>query len=217
VASRDSGELTALTIRRHRLDLGVDDAGIETLAARFASEHVLHLPRFLDRDLLATFDARLPAARFRTRVEDGIAIEDGLDDDALVGLLMMAMNDPALFEVIRRLTGCGRIGRFTGRVQRRGVSDGTRHYYPWHTDATEGRLVGMTVNLGREAFTGGTLQMRRVGTEAIVAEADNRTRGDAFLFRISPEFEHHVTPVISGSRMVLAGWFRDAADFWDGT
>jgi hypothetical protein len=217
LASRHSGELTlppVVTLGRHRLDLHVADAGIEALAARFAAEHVLALPQFLGADLLSLFDARLPAARFTARVEDGVEIEHALDDPALIGLLLMIINDPALFGVVRRLAGCAPIGCFTGRVQRRTASDGRRHYYPWHTDATEGRLVGLTVNLGHEPFAGGTLQMRRTGSGAIVAEATHQRRGDAFLFRIAEDFEHHVTPLTSGSRLVLAGWFRDAENFW---
>ena len=189
-------------------------AGIEALAARFAADHVLHLPRFLDDDLLRQFDSRLPAAAFKTRIEDGVEIEQTLEDESLIGLLMMAMNDPALFRTIDQLTGCGPIGNFTGRVQRRGASDGRHHYYPWHTDASDERLVGITVNLGSDAFEGGTLQMRRMATEAILAEAKNHVRGDAFLFRISPSLEHHVTPVTRGSRLVLAGWFRRSPPFW---
>jgi hypothetical protein len=216
VASQHSGELTPrVTLTRQRLDLAASGDQIEALAARFAAEHVLHLPQFFGDDLLAQFDHRLPQAAFHTRIDNGLVIEETLDDGALIGLMTMAMNDPALFRLVDRLTGCGPIGNFTGRVQQRGASDGRSHYYPWHTDATEGRLVGITVNLGREPFEGGVLQMRQVGHEAIVAEANNHIRGDAFLFRISEDYEHHVMPVTGGGpRLVLAGWFRRAPRFW---
>jgi predicted 2-oxoglutarate/Fe(II)-dependent dioxygenase YbiX len=89
------------------------------------------------------------------------------------------------------------------------------HYYPWHSDIAHERLVGLSVNLSSELFEGGVLEVREERSRRVVARVANRTAGDAVLFRISPVLEHHVTPVTAGGeRLVLAGWFRRAPDFW---
>jgi hypothetical protein len=76
-------------------------------------------------------------------------------------------------------------------------------------------MIGLTVNLGHTPYEGGVLEMRRRDSERVIARASNPTPGDALIFRISEELEHHVTPVTAGGpRIVLAGWFRREPDFW---
>ncbi len=184
------------------------DAAIDRLAAEFASRHVARLPGFLDSDLQDVVRARLRDARFIARIEDGVEIEQTLDDEATMGLFVIALNDPRVFDVVSRLTACGPIGCFTGRVYRRAERRGDAHYYPWHDDVAFGRLVGLSLNLSTEAYVGGVLQIRGAGSQAVLAEIDNRGFGDAVLFRISPSLEHQVTPVAGQApRTVLAGWF----------
>ena len=198
-----------------RIDLPDDRAG--RLREEFASRHILRFPRFLDEALAAAVESRLAGARFRARVEDGLEIEGTLEEPALIDLFRFVLNDPALFDAVDRLTSCGPIGCFTGRVYRRRA--GTRpgeQYYPWHNDVADDRMVGLSINLGREPFRGGVLQVRDAATHAPITEIANTGYCDAVLFRISDALEHQVTPVEgSAMRTVMAGWFRAKPSYLD--
>lgn len=198
-----------------RIALTDDEA--EALRGEFASRHILRLPRLLDESLAATIESRLAGARFRTRMEGGLEIEGTLEEPALVDLFRFVLNDPALFALVDRLTSCGPIGCFTGRVYRRRAS--TRpgeQYYPWHNDVADDRMIGLSINLGREPFQGGVLQVRDAATQAPITEIANTGYCDAVLFRISDALEHQVTPVEGGAlRTVMAGWFRARPSYLD--
>ena len=71
----------------------------------------------------------------------------------------------------------------------------------------------MSINLGLEAYHGGTLQLRhRESGETL--EAKSVALGDALLFALGERLEHRVTPVTGDHpRVVLAGWFKAGEDF----
>jgi hypothetical protein len=195
---------------------GVDDAELTALRQQFARDHVVRLPGLFGPELLAALRRRLEGAAFSRRVEKGIEIELTLEEPAPLAIAMVTLNDPALFALIDRMTGCGSIGCFSGRVHLRRRSADGGHYYPWHDDVGHDRLVGLSINLSAERFAGGVLEIRDRESERIVARVRNPTAGDAVLFRIAPTLEHHVTPVTTdAARLVLAGWFRRAPNFWD--
>jgi hypothetical protein len=204
-----------LVLTKTGIGPGVDDAELTALREQFDRDHVLRLPGFFGRDLLATMRTRLAGAEFSRRVENGVEIELTLEEPAPLALAMLTLNDPALFTEIDRITGCGAIGCFSGRVHLRRASATGGHYYPWHNDVAQERLIGLSVNLSEEPFEGGILELREEASQRIVARVSNATPGDAVLFRISPDLEHHVTPVTTtAARVVLAGWFRRAPNFW---
>jgi hypothetical protein len=194
---------------------GGDDAELIALRRQFDRDHVVRLPGFFGPDLLAALRARLVGAEFSRRVENGVEVELTLEEPAPLALAFVTLNDPALFAGIDRITGCGPIGCFSGRVHLRRASSNGGHYYPWHNDVAQERLVGLSVNLADEPFEGGILELREESSKRIIARVANATAGDAILFRISPDLEHHVTPVTTNTpRLVLAGWFRRAPNFW---
>ena len=202
-----------LAVTHHRLESDSPIA-LEALRSEFRQRHIVRLAGFIDPSLLDDFHRRLRRAAFISRVEDGVEIEHTLADATLEALLILPLNDPQLLTAIEAITGCGHIGCFTGRIFRREAAE-RGHYYPWHSDASHDRVVGLSVNLGREPHDGGILQMRRVGASTLLAEASNVTAGDALLFRIDEDIEHHVTPVVGRTgRTVLAGWFRRRPEFW---
>ena len=199
-----------IQLTRTRLRSDLDDGAIGRLADDFASTHLLRLPAFLDDSLRAAVDQRLVSATFQTRVEKGMEIEETIVEPALVGLFTLVLNDPRLFALVDRLTGCGPIGCFTGRVYRRRASRGAGdQYYPWHNDVADDRLIGLSINLGHEPYEGGVLQLRAAASREPIGEVANTGHGDAVLFRISEALEHQVTPVTGiAPRTVMAGWFR---------
>jgi Rps23 Pro-64 3,4-dihydroxylase Tpa1-like proline 4-hydroxylase len=88
------------------------------------------------------------------------------------------------------------------------------HYDSWHSDVGQDRLVALSLNLGREPFEGGLLQIRRADSPEIIAEIANRATGDAVIFRIDPSLRHRVGPVEGHvPRTAYAGWFRSRPDF----
>lgn len=216
MAANHSGQLIGndpLTLTRQRLEHS-DDRQLEVLRHTFAARQLVRLANFLSDDLVTEFHRRVAQDAFAPRLDSGIEIEETLVDTVSEALLIVPLNDPALFRAIDVVTQCGPIGCFTGRVFRRRAA-AVGHYYPWHTDATHDRLVGLSVNLGRTPHAGGELQLRDANTHALIATASNTHAGDAVLFRIADDIEHHVTPVTGDvGRTVLAGWFRRRPDFW---
>jgi hypothetical protein len=197
-------------LSRSGLRLDASEADLDALAAQFAARHVIQLPSFLDRGLGSLLDERLSRAPFCARIENGLEIEDALDDANLAALCHFLLNDRRLLTLIDRLTGCGPIASFTGRVyRRRAPTRPGEHYYPWHDDVSEDRRVAISINLGCTPYAGGHLQLRDAQTQAMLAEIANLGRHDAMLFRVSPALQHRVTPVTGqAARTVLTGWFR---------
>jgi 2OG-Fe(II) oxygenase superfamily len=191
-----------------QLDAGAGEQS--ALAAEFAARHLVCLSGFLAPALLRLIEDRLPSALFSSRKDaHGMEIEQTLEEPSLVALFAIALNDPRLFAFVEGVTGCGAVGCFMGRVYRRGKPQGAGdQHYPWHDDVSRGRLVGLSINLTREPYEGGVLQIRDADTGRALAEKANTGYGDAMLFRISPALEHQVTPVAGDTpRLVLAGWF----------
>lgn len=206
---------SGIVLTRRGLDVTTNAEELAALAEAFRLDHVVRLRGFFGDELLAELRNRLHGAAFSRRIEHGVEVEHTLEEPAPLALALVVLNDPALFRVVDQITGCGPIGCYTGRVHlRRRASDGG-HYFPWHTDAVQQRLAGLTVELSEHAYEGGVFQMRRRRSKTLVAQAANRTPGDALLFRISRDLEHHVTPIATDApRLVLAGWFRRSPDFW---
>ena len=151
------------------------------------------LAAVIEPDFLRVVADALDRGEFYTRIHEGIGSELCASPSPLTGALELAFNDPVLFALIDELTGCGAIGCFEGRVYR--MVPGEEHHDSWHSDVGEDRLVALSVNLGREPADGGLLQIRRADSPSLVAEVENRTPGDAVLFRIDPAYRHRVGPV----------------------
>ena len=164
-------------------------------------------PGFLSRILEA-----IDRATFYERVHEGIGVELCAAPGAAAGALALACNDPALFELVAELTGCGRIGFFDGRIYR--LRPGAGDYDSWHSDVADERLIAMSINVGREPFEGGVLQIRRSDSSDVLAEVANPMPGDAVIFRIDPQLRHRVGPLQGRApRTAYAGWFRRHPDF----
>jgi hypothetical protein len=115
------------------------------------------------------------------------------------------MNDPKLFSVIRRVTGCGPIGCFNGRLYRMVARPGLD--LTWHDDVTEDRRVAISVNLSHARYHGGTLQLRE-RSRGVCGEVPNLGFGDAIIFRVAEHLEHCLTPIAGKvPKTALTGWF----------
>jgi hypothetical protein len=187
------------------------------LAETFARCHAVTLPRFLDPALLDAVSRTVASSRFSERIHahlDPPAIDLRLDDAAAHGRLLVLFNDAGLFRLIESITRCQPIGVFQGTVYR--MVPGAHGLDSWHDDLKDSRLVALTVNLSPGEYAGGLLQLRITEPPAIVHEVANTGFGDAVVFRIAPNFEHRLTPVLPGPpKIALAGWFRREPSFLD--
>lgn len=192
---------------RRGIRVRADAARIDALRDAFARDHVIRLPHFLEHDLLARVQDAIDDGAFIVREDAGIAVELCLEPSRALDILMFVMNAPQLFELVRAISGCSEIGAFSGRIYR--FDPTIAHHDSWHDDtAAGGRLVGCSLNLSRERYSGGAFQLRAKASPEDVIEIDNNGSGDAFLFRIAPELQHRVLPV-SGAhpKTAFAGWF----------
>jgi hypothetical protein len=194
--------------------------------AAFHASHALLLNRFVERTLLEEWQRRIDAAPFVDRVAKGEwgdrtpSVDQRIDDRAAWGGCIFAMNDPALFATVERVTGCVPIGSFFGSIYR--IVAGRRHFHSWHNDLDGNRLVALSVNLSPNGYRGGVLQIaarkeEAAGREATIdtpggrpmlAEIANTGWGDAVIFEISEALEHRVNEVEAGpDKTAFAGWF----------
>ena len=179
---------------------------VERLRARFEQHHCIRLPGLLDPGLLQIIKRRIEQARFDELGHVG-GLEICMVHDNTAGLLHFLTNNLNLFRMIREITGCGRIGCFGGRVYR--ILPGTNHYSCWHSDAKDHILIGLSINVSAEVYSGGSFQLRRCGAEQILCQMPNTGSGDSILFRIDKSLEHRMTDV-EGTvpKTAFAGWFQ---------
>ena len=185
---------------------------LDALRRSFDASHAIRLPRFFDADLLEVVRQTVRHANFSDREDEGLAREQCMDHNSVLGMLFLILNDQRLFDVIRRITDCGPIGSFAGRVylMRRGAG----HYDRWHSDMDGARLIGMSVNLTEREFQGGRFELRQAGASETAWSMTNDGPGDAVFFRIADTLQHRVTEVTGEvPRIALAGWFQSQPDF----
>jgi hypothetical protein len=204
----DAGQLTRTGFRSASPD------NLESLRQACADAPCVRLSRFLEPWLRHRWGAALDAAPFKPRIHHDSAYWGGtpppndlaLDAPDLLGEMLFLMNDPALFRVVEQIAGCEPIGSFKGIVYR--FVPGQGHSDRWHSDMDGNRLVAISVNMGREPFAGGRLQIADASLARVLCDEANREQGDAFLFRISDDLKHHVSEVEAGpARTVFTGWF----------
>ena len=179
---------------------------VEPLAYEFGQLHTFRLRNLIAPELMKLLQERIAKSGWETKGHQGIGVEVIPEDPLPINILNFAANAPAFLDVVRRITGYGEIIGFGGRVYRLATSE---HYDSWHDDlAGESRLVGMSVNLSPVPYDGGVFRLRARGTEDVLRELPNTGLGDAIFFRISPELQHMVTPIIGAApKTAFAGWF----------
>jgi hypothetical protein len=185
---------------------------IESAREWFRAHGYLKLRGLIEPRLLGSLLDAIDRTGFRNRVHEGIGIELCAEEGPASSALEFLMNDPALATTISRITDCGAIGCFEGRVYRLMPRSG--HYDSWHSDVGQDRLVAMSINLGRAPYEGGVLQIKRADGAAILGEVENPTMGDAVIFKVHPSLRHRVGAVEGTEpRTAYAGWYRAAPDF----
>lgn len=162
--------------------------------------------------LLEEIMRRVDAAPFLTKNDGDIARELCMDDNVTKAMMEFFPNNPNFLRVVEQITGQPQLGEFVGRVYRMTSSEG--HWDSWHNDCCNQRVVTMSLNLSRHAYSGGTLQIKLRHSGEIIQEVHNTGFGDALLFRISKQLMHRVQNVIGDiPKTAFAGWFLEVEDF----
>lgn len=188
------------------------------LRDEFNEKHCVLIRQFLEPALLEYLLRQISKSRFITKLEMNDDDEFGKvlfipTDEPVLFIFNMIMNNQALFRTVEEVTGCQKIGNFFGRIH--SSEPDSNHRIAWHGDNTDTRLLGVTVNLGIDNFSGGKFQLREKDSEKIVCEIGQTQAGDAFIFRIDPNLQHRLTVVESGGRRTVGvGWFR-AEPAWE--
>jgi hypothetical protein len=203
-----------LQLTRSGPALSWTDADLRRLRTQFDERHCIRLPSLLDADEFAYLQRQLERAAFADKKHGNIGVEVCLQESPALHLLNFLTNDDRFFELVRRLTGCGPIGTFLGRVYR--MVPGSGHYDSWHSDCVDHRMIGMSLNLSDGVYSGGVFQLRRKDSAEILIEAPNTGPGDAILFRIAGDIQHRVTGVEGAvSKTAFAGWFVSEPNFME--
>jgi hypothetical protein len=192
-----------------------ETTGIDELKREFAETNCLFLPNFLENSILASLQKRIDSTIFVPKSEGGEAKFGEIlfvpQHEPVLFIFHLLLNKPQLFQIIRQITDCAPVENFSGRMHR--SKAGGQHFIEWHGDNSDNRLIGLTVNLGSETYTGGNFQLREKQSEKLTREIGRISAGDAFVFRIAPHLEHRLTALDGGSRTVGVGWFRSHPDW----
>ncbi len=193
-----------LTRKETRITAGAGE--MAELQARFAKDHHLVLPRFVERGLMNEIrESLLEKAVYYNKKHKGLAHELCMRNNSASQLLHFLINDGRVYDFIRQVTGCTPIGCFHGRVYR--MEPDSPHHHKWHSDWSHHRLIAMSINLGPQPYQGGGLQMREKDGEPFT-EVFNTGYGDALIFRLGENLEHRVTDVTGTvDKTAFAGWF----------
>ena len=203
-----------VSVGKSGLTSGSPGIDLPTLRAQFDREHYIRFSDFVESEVLDFVQRQIDAGEFYQRVHEGIASNKELcmAGNAGFGALLLLVNDEKLFQIIQAVAQCARIRSFEGRVYR--VSAGQGHHDSWHNDVGEHRLVGMTINLSKDIYSGGALQIRERESGRIISEVPNVSPGDAVIFRLSDRLQHRITePEGKVPKTAFAGWFKAQPNF----
>ena len=179
---------------------------LRSLHAAFGHHQCVRLPRVLSGPLLERIQHYIDEGEFSLRDYPGIPRELSMEQGKAVELLLFLINDPQLFELVRTITGCKRIGRFDGGIYRR--MPGPEHRDPWHGEIFGHGMVQMSIDLSTQPYVGGVLELRDRYSHEVLQPEISTDPGDAVLVRYAPFLQHRVTAVEGYSpRTFLAGRF----------
>ena len=188
---------------------------LTNLRNEFNKYHCIKLPRLLEDKLLKSIQDQLDQDEFyedKYKVGKEKAIGYLPKNKSVASLLHFLVNDQELFRIIQKIVSCSHIGCFTGRVYSKIPNLG--QYDSWHDDLYDNRMISMSINLSKDIYKGGLLQIFDCKSKKIVHEVANTGFGDAIIFRISPHLKHPVTKVTGKvPRTPFTGWFRSKPDY----
>lgn len=187
----------------------LDPAQIGKLHEEFRDAHWVRLPQLLEPSILDFLLARLDSTRWESMSHGKIGEEYITNDLPTTTLLHFILNRPQFRAVIEEITGRKGLQWFRGRVYRMIAEAG--HHDRWHSDIAYSNEVGMSINLSRNIFRGGLFMLREGDSKRVLASVANTGRGDALIFRISPDLNHRISDLEGTEpKTAFAGWFKSS-------
>lgn len=174
---------------------------------QFDRQHALVVPDVVDASLLAKLVTLAHKARFEPYLLGPIGEQQGEADNLIGRSVSFLLNRPALLARLEQLCGCGPLGSIAGRLGR--IDAGSGHELRWHNDMiVKHRRLAVSLCLSDQAYRGGQFDLRTRASGEMHFSYHHQTPGTLVLFRINPQLEHRVAPVLSGGpRLVYGGWF----------
>ena len=201
-----------ITLTKHGPEITSDRGAFDELRDLYNSQSFVYLPNLIAPDLLERLARNVENCDFKP-ITYGVGRELSASDPKTDALISLLLNNTELFDFVQMITNCGPIGSFFGRPYR--YLPGEEHFDNWHDDLIQHRLVALSINLGKEPYEGGVLELRDK-TLKIVETIPNPGFGDAILFRIAGHLEHRRTAVHGEiPKTAIAGWFRSEPKFLD--
>jgi hypothetical protein len=204
-------------VQTNQNGLTVTPGSFTTLRSQFNQTGLAQLPGFLAPRPLELLLNMIESASFE--LKDEISRKSGAvfgttqfmsrTDPVMIALYFL-LNREALYDMAAEACAVPRPRTFTCRLHR--TTAATDQHIDWHDDATDGRLLGLNINLSSERFGGGLFQLRD-SEKRVTGEVKHTVPGDAFLFKIGQGWQHRLTRVESGVRTVAVGWFRLPPDW----
>lgn len=208
-----------IQLTRNGVISSTSEAEMDRLRDQFEKKHYLILPQLIERKLFETLVHRIEVANFYPRVHrDGgknLGTELCMSDVVTTSAFKFLVCNPFFLRILERIVGMNGLGGFDGRVYR--MTSANEHYDSWHNDCGEGRMVTMSINLTKEIYCGGALQIKPRKSHEVLTEISNTGYGDALLFRISSDLVHRVQKVEGDiPKTAFAGWFLSGANWLSG-
>lgn len=182
---------------------------------KFADDLYVRLTGFIEPGFLGQITDMIRDEEFMERHTPNIGRVETLLNSEIEGEIHQLINQEPLLEAVTQIVG-QQVHIWLGNTVRR--IPGKDHFSNWHSDMTSPvscngclfrRTVPVSINLSRERFDGGNLEIRDVTDQTILQDIPNKNFGDAIMFQISNNLEHRVADVTGGGpRMVHVGWFH---------
>ena len=195
-----------IVVSRDETRITTDARVLDVARERFTRTAAVVLKGFLAPPLLEWAQAQIRQGDFSTNVHPNSGVEEVMAHRDVVWLLKFLLGTPAVLSAVTSLTGAAPLTSTVLRVYR--FLPNTGHHHDWHDDDSDGRRLGLSVNLSETHFEGGNLQARREGESTLLSDIRNTGPGDAVIFGLGADLVHRVLPVVGHApRVALAGWF----------
>ena len=187
---------------------------LQDLQRQFETQHCAILNNIISPQMQPLIQRMITGASYQSHVHEAkssfvIGKEFVIDpQNMLYNLFFVLMNTNDFMDTIRSITQTPQIQSFQGRFYK--LDNSENCFDNWHDDIqpSEGRLVGMSLNLSEFPYEGGHFKIKNKSSKEVFREVSYKDWGTAHIFRIDPALHHKVEAVTGEQpRIAYAGWF----------
>ena len=181
---------------------------IEPGRSLFARDRAFVWPAMFEPSLSAKLTALAERATYRSQDVPGVGHREVEQGGLASTAILVTLRRRELWSWLEDVTGIPPIGAVEGQVAQTQVRPGDG--LDWHDDMVgdRQRLLGITIDLGSGAYSGGDFHLRRVGDNADLLRFRHDVPGQGLIFAVSSDLQHRLDPLTGGGpRRIFAGWF----------